>query len=294
MFSNTFEGVAKDNFAVEVPEQSIVRYQTKISWSDFKRITAHYDFSIGRTRMRALNAGMQRTYTLRCPANNDWSVSNKPDWITVEPSSGTGKTDVTITIDEMPRTNEEFEVNVGSFQYPEYRNYKGRTGSVIFTLLGKDHTCKLDVEQYDYDKADGEVITHQNHSVGKGIDIVFIGEGYDAKDIADGKFERDCENGYKHLFDIEPYKTYKDYFNVYSVVSQSDESGIETVNTIIANKFMKNGIRDVDAALSWATKASGNIDLTRTVVILLDNSRNYYGWTNMYGDGSAMCVVPIS
>ena len=244
--------------------------------------------------MRALNAKMQRTYTLRCPASNNWSVSDKPDWITVEPSSGTGKTDVTITVEKMARTNKEFEVNVASFQYPEYRNYKGRNGSVTFTLSDKDYTCKLSVEQYDYDKADGDVITHQTHSAPKGIDIVFIGEGYDAKDIVDGKFERDCRNGYKHFFDIEPYKTYKDYFNVYSVVSQSDESGIETVNMIIANKFMKNGIRDVDAALSWARKASIDIDLTKTVVILLDNSKNYYGWTNMYSDGSAMSVVPIS
>ena len=292
--SNTFNGVAKDNFVLEVPEQSIVRYQTEVGWSDFKRITAHYDFSIGRTRMRALNAGMERTYTLRCPAGNDWSVSDKPDWITVTPSSGTGKTDVTITVSEMPRTTEQFEVNTGSFQYPSYKNYKGRKDAVVFALSGKDYTCKLEVEQYDYGKADGEVITHQTHSTAKGIDIVFIGEGYDARDIADGKFERDCENGYKHFFDIEPYKTYKDYFNVYSVVSQSDESGIETVNTIIANKFMKNGIRDIDAALSWAKKARVDIDLTKTVVILLDNSKNYYGWTNMYGDGSAMSVVPIS
>ena len=292
--SNTFNGVAKDNFVLEVPEQSIVRYQTEVGWSDFKRITAHYDFSIGRTRMRALNAGMERTYTLRCPAGNDWSISDKPDWITVSPSSGTGKTDVTITVSEMPRTDAQFEVNTGSFQYPSYTNYRGRKDTVVFTLSGKDYTCKLEVEQYDYGKADGEVITHQTHTTAKGIDIVFIGEGYDARDIADGKFETDCENGYKHFFAIEPYKTYKDYFNVYSIVSQSDESGIETVNTIIANKFMKNGVRDVNAALSWAKKARTDIDLTRTVVILLDNSKDYYGWTNMYGDGSAMSVVPIS
>lgn len=292
--SNSFNGVAKDNFALEVPEQSIIRYQTEVGWGDFKRITAHYDFSIGRTRMRALNAQMQRTYTLRCPAGNGWFVSDKPDWISVEPSSGIGKTDVTITIDEMPRTNEEFEVNMGSFQYPEYHNYKGRNGSVTFALSGKDYTCKLDVEQYDYDKADGEVITHQNHSVGNGIDIVFIGEGYDARDIADGKFEADCANGHKHFFNIEPYKTYKNYFNVYSVMSQSDESGIGTANTIVANKFMKNGVRDVEAAFKWAKKVDNNLDLSKAIVILLDNNNNYYGNTYMYNDGSALSVVPIS
>lgn len=292
--SNTFNGVAKDNFAVEVPEQSIIRYQTEIGWSDFKRVTAHYDFSIGRTRMRALNAGMQRTYVLRCPAGYDWTVAEKPDWITVSPSSGTGKTDVTITISEMPRTDDAFEVNIASFQSPIYRNYKGRQGDVIFALSGKDYKCTLSVEQYDYDKSDGEVITHQTKSIGDGIDIVFIGEGYDAKDIADGKFESDCANGYSHFFNIEPYKTYQDYFNVYSVISQSDESGIETVNTIIDNKFTKNGTIDISSAFLWAKKANSNIDLSKTVVIFLENSNDYYGWTYMYGDGSAMSVVSVS
>ena len=293
--SGAFSGVAKDNFVLEVPEQSIVRYQTEVGWSDFKRITAHYDFSIGRTRMRVLNAGVERTYTLRCPAGNDWNVSDKPEWITVTPSSGTGKTDVTITVSEMPRTDAQFEVNNGSFQSPSYKNYKGRKDTVAFSLSGKNYTCKLEVEQYDYGKADGEVITHQTHTTSKGIDIVFIGEGYDAKDIADGKFERDCENGYKHFFDIEPYKTYKDYFNVYSVVSQSDESGIETVNTILDNKFIKNGILDINKCFLWAKRPDEqHIKLDKTVVILLENSSDYYGWTFMYGDGSALSVVPIS
>lgn len=292
--SSTFRGVAKDNFALEVPEQSIIRYQTDLGWGDFKRVTAHHDFSIGRPRMRALNAQMQRTYTLHCPSGFNWEVADKPDWIDVLPSSGTGKTDIRITVSEMPKTDEQFEVNEGSFQYPSYKNYKGRKDAVVFNLSAKNYTCKLEVEQYDYNKADGEVITYQSHSTPKGIDIVFIGEGYDAKDIADGKFDRDCENGYNHFFAIEPYKSYKSYFNVYSVISQSDESGIGTANTIVANKFMENGNRDVNAALSWAKNANGDIDLTKTVVILLDNSKDYYGWTNMYGDGTAMSVIPIS
>lgn len=292
--NGAFNGVAKDNFAVEVPEQSIISYKTEAGWSDFKRITAHYDFSIGRIRIRTLNAGTQKTLMLRCPAGEKWAISDEPDWITVSPSSGTGRTDVTITVGEMPRTNEQFEVNNGSYNHPNYKKYNGRKGSVIFNLSGKDYTCSLDVEQYDYDKADGETITHQTHSVGNGIDIVFIGEGYDAKDIADGKFENNCTKGFENFFAIEPYKSYRNYFNVYSVISQSGESGIETVNTIIENKFMKNGVRDVNAALSWAKKARVDIDLSKTVVILLDNSRDYYGWTNMYGDGSAMSVIPIS
>ena len=284
-----FDGVAKDNFAVQVPEQSIIRYQTENGWSDFRRITAHCDFSVGRTKLRLLNKGESRTYTLRCPSGNDWSIESKPDWVTVTPSSGTGKTDVTITVSDMARTSETFEVNNGSFQYPNYANYAGRNGDIVFKIDGKDYTCKLTVEQFDYDYEDGQAITLQSATAGNGIDIVFIGEGFDAKDIAEGKFTSSAATAYDHFFNVEPYASYKDYFNVYAVISKSDDSGIEDVNTVIDNKFAS-----VDDCFIWAKNADSNMDLSQSVVIMLQNNPNYYGWTYMYGDGSALSVVPVS
>lgn len=289
VLANAFEGVAKDNFAVQVPEQSIIRYQTENGWSDFRRIVAHYDFSIGRTRLRLLNKGESRTYTLRCPSGNAWNIESKPDWISVNPSSGTGKTDVTITVSDMARTNDTFEVNQGTFNSPSYKNYAGRAGTVIFSLDGKDYTCELKVEQYDCDYVDGQAVTLQSASRGSGIDIVFIGEGFDAKDIADGKFTSAAETGSEHLFNVEPYATYSDYFNVYSVITKSDDSGIEDVNTVVDNKFTS-----VDECFLWARKAKAGLNFSRSVVIMLQNNPAYYGWTYMYSDGSALAVVPVS
>lgn len=289
VLSGAFGGVAKDNFAVQVPEQSIIRYQTENGWSDFRRIVAHYDFSIGRTRLRLLNKGESRTYTLRCPSGNAWSIDSKPDWINVSPSSGTGKTDVTITVSDMARTDDTFEVNEGSFQYPNYKNYAGREGSIVFSLDGKDCTCELKVEQYDSDYSDGQAITLQSASEGNGIDIVFIGEGFDAKDIADGKFTSAAETACGYFFNVEPYSTYQDYFNVYSVVSKSDDSGIEDVNTVVDNKFSS-----VDECFLWARKAKAGLNFSRSVIIMLQNNPAYYGWTYMYADGSALAVVPVS
>ena len=57
VLDEAFDYVAKDNFAVEVPERSIIRYQTEPGWRDFKRVSAHYDFSIERQRIRTLNKG---------------------------------------------------------------------------------------------------------------------------------------------------------------------------------------------------------------------------------------------
>lgn len=300
VLSGAFDGVAKDNFTVEVPAQSVKRYQAEPGWSDFKRIAAHYDFSLSRERMRALNGEMTRTYTLRAPANFNWSIESKPDWVSVSPSSGTGKTDVTITVSEMARTSDLFEVNEGTFNQPSYKKYKGRAGEIVFKLDDKEYTCSMEVEQYDYDYADGYVKTHQTATKGSGIDIIFIGEGYDAKDIAKGTFLSNADEGYTAFFDVEPYKTYKDYFNVYSVISMSDESGIGTVNTVKDTKFgtyfTQNRIKvpAPEPLFIWAKKADNGVDFTKALVINLMNTSAYEGICAMYGDGSAIAFCPVS
>lgn len=294
VLAEAFNYVAKDNFALEVPERSVVRYKTEPGWSDFKRVSAHYDFSIERQKIRTLNKGVTKELKLRCPADYAWSIDSKPDWVDVNPVSGVGKTDLTITVSDMPRTSDLFEVNIGSFQYPEYKQYAGRSGEIVFKINENGYSDKLTIEQYDCDYADGDLVVNQTANSGPGIDIVFIGEGYDAKDIADGILLNDARNGYKYFFNVEPYTTYKEYFNVSSIVSLSGESGIETANTILDNKFINHGVLDYDACFSWVKKVMPKIDISRSVIILLENTPQYYGWTMMYGDGSALCVVPVS
>ncbi len=300
--ANAFNGIAKNNFTVEVPSQSVKRYQSETGWCDFKRIAAHYDFAMSRQYMRALNGEQSRTYVLRAPANFNWSVDAEtlPDWVTVTPMSGTGKTDVTISVSEMARTNDTFEVNEGTFNRPSYKNYKGRSGQVVFKLDDKDYTFTFDVEQYDYDYPDGYVQTLQTATAGPGIDIVFTGDAYDARDIARGTFATNAAEGYQHLFDLEPYKTYKNYFNVYAVTAQSDDSGVGTVNTVKDSKFgarfTQNRIlcENPDAAFAWAKKADASMDLSKSLVILLMNTSTYEGICYMYGDGSALACCPVS
>ncbi|MDD6623711.1 MAG: leucine-rich repeat protein [Bacteroides sp.] len=300
VMQGAFDGIAKDNFTVEVPSQSVTRYKTASGWSDFRRISAHYDFSVSRDRVRTLNAAESRTLILRAPANFNWSIESKPDWVTVTPASGTGKADITINVNEMARTSDTFEVNEGTFTSPTYKKYAGRSGEIVFKLDEKDYRCTLDVEQYDTEYSDGEVITLNTATKGPGIDIVFIGDGYDAKDIAKGTFKQNTEDGFKHFFGIEPYSTYKDYFNVYAVVSKSDDSGIGTVNTVIDTKFgsyfTQNRIKapEADKCFKWAKRADASMDLSKSLVIMLMNTSTYEGVTMMYGDGSAIACCPVS
>lgn len=300
--SGAFDGVAKDNFTLEVPESAVAKYQTANGWSDFRRISAHYDFSISRPEMRVLNAEHSKTYILRTPnGESAWSVESCPEWVTVSPMSGVGKTEVTITVSEMD------DAEVGEFEVlrdgttSTYDKCRGRGGKVVFLLEGKDYRSTMSVQQYDSDIADGDVIVNHTATVGDGVNIVFMGDCFDARDIAEGKYIDGINKAISYYFAIDPYTTYKEYFNVYTVVGMSADSGMGTVNTIKEAKFGSqyslNGITpDTQTTYEYAMKAEtvneGN--LNETLVVMVENTRDYGGICYMWGDGSAIAVCPMS
>ncbi len=281
VIAGAFDGVPKDNFTVEVPEQAINRYQSDSQWGEFKRISAYRDFSVSRRMVRTLNAGCSRQFLVRALAEESWSIESKPDWVTVTPSFGTGKTEVTLTVEEMAKGSAD------------------RTGEVVFLLDGKDYRVKTKVEQYDYEYGDGDVITLQTATKGDGVNIVLMGDCYDAVDISDGNYLADLQEAYGYMFDIEPYKTYKDYFNVHLVFGLSDDSGMGTVNNIREAKFgsqyQHSGVDpDEQICFEYACKAPINDDVSRTLIILVPNTTEYGGITHVWGDGSAIAWCPKS
>ena len=301
--SSSFNGVAKDNFTIEVPEESIKKYQFASGWSEFKRFAAHREFSISRNLLRTLNNKHSKTFVMRAPSGEAWSVESAPEWVTVTPSSGVGKVDVTITVNEMAAGD------VGTFKTGTVNSngtvvestHAGRGGEVVFLLDGKDYRTKMTVEQYDYAYGDGDIYTHQTAGVGKGVNIVLMGDCFDAKDISEGKYLKAMQDAYAYFFDIEPYVTYKDYFNVYSVFGMSADSGMGTVNTIREARFgsqytLNEGVSpDFETVFAAACTVDAiNDDVAKTLVILVENSYEYSGLCYMWGDGSAVALVPMS
>ena len=300
--SNSFSGVAKDNFTIEVPEESVKKYQFASGWSEFKRIAAHREFSISRNLLRTLNNAHSKTFVMRAPAGEAWSVESAPEWVTVTPSSGVGKVDVTITVNEMAAGD------VGTFKTGTVNSngtviestHAGRGGEVVFLLDGKDYRTKMTVEQYDYEYGDGDLITLQEKGVGNGVNIVLMGDCFDAKDISEGKYLKAMQDAYKYFFDIEPYVTYKDYFNVYTVFGMSADSGMGTVNTIREARFgsqytLNEGVSpNFETVFAGACVAPINDNVSNTLVILVENSNEYSGLCYMWGDGSAVALVPMS
>ena len=300
--SNSFSGVAKDNFTVEVPEESIKKYQFASGWSEFKRIAAHREFSISRNLLRTLNKQHSKTFVMRAPAGAAWSVESAPEWVTVTPSSGVGKVDVTITVNEMTagETGTFTTGTVNSNGTVIESTHAGRGGEVVFLLDGKDYRTRMTVEQYDYEYGDGDLITLQTKGIGNGVNIVLMGDCFDAKDIAEGKYLKAMQDAYTYFFDIEPYLTYKEYFNVYAVVGMSADSGMGTVNTIREARFgsqytLNEGVSpNFETVFAGACTAPINDDVATTLVVLVENSNEYSGLCYMWGDGSAVALVPMS
>ncbi len=301
--ASCFNGVAKDNFVVEVPEESVKKYQFASGWDEFKRIEAHREFSISRNLLRTLNAEHSKRFLVRANAGEAWSVESAPEWVTVTPSSGVGKTEVTVTVNEMATADVgTFEVIqvMDSFGNTTTTTHNGRAGEIVFLLDGKDYRSRMTVEQYDYEYGDGDLITLQEKGVGNGVNIVIMGDCFDAKDIAEGKYLQAMKDAYTYFFDIEPYLTYKDYFNVYTVFGMSADSGMGTVNTIREARFgsqytLNAGVEpNFETVFAGACVAPINDDVATTLVILVENSNEYSGLCYMYGDGSAVAVVPMS
>lgn len=284
VLNNAFNGVAKDNFTLEVPESAISQYQAASGWKDFKRIAAHHELVCRPSVACALSTEHKQKLVIN--AEGEWEVASKPDWCEVSPASGNKKTEVTLTIKGMAK------------------NADSRDGKVVFRLKDKDYTHECSVTQYGYEYGEDEWITLQKATKGNngGINIVLLGDGFNAKDIASGKYLKDIKQEVEYFFGIEPYKTYRDYFNVYTAIPLSTESGVGTVNTIRYNRFNTTftggvGLKaDYDEVFNYALGAPtvNKSNLNQTLIIMVPNSTDYGGICQMWEDGSAIAFCPQS
>lgn len=282
--SGAFDGVAKDNFTLEVPESAISQYQAAPGWKDFKRIAAHHELVCRPSVACALSTEHKQKLVIN--AEGEWEVASKPNWCEVSPASGNKKTEVTLTIKGMAK------------------NADSRDGKVVFRLKDKDYTHECSVSQYGYEYGEDEWITLQKATKGNngGINIVLLGDGFNAKDIASGKYLKDIKQEVEYFFGIEPYKTYRDYFSVYTAIPLSTESGIGTVNTIRYNRFNTTftggvGLKaDYDEVFDYALGAPtvNKSNLNQTLIIMVPNSTDYGGICQMWEDGSAIAFCPQS
>ena len=291
---SAFDGVEKNECALVVPESAIDAYRNADGWREFKRISTYQNFVCRPIQAKLLNKSNTRTVVLNSDGN--WKVTHCPSWIHPSALSGYKKTELSVKIDSMPHGSEN------------------RRDSVVFTLTdkvdadGNPITCSYLVQQFDYEYDEDAQKQLQKATMGKGINVVFVGDGYDAEDIASGRFVMDMEEGMKYFFGVEPYKTYQQYFNVYADMAMSYESGVcSNVNIWRETKFSttygagnngrldNNAIAVLNYVLNDVTSSSITaLNVNQSLVICILNSDVYEGITTLYGSGAAVAFVPHS
>ncbi len=278
-----FDGVSKDNFTLEVPETSLAQYQAAIGWRDFKRIAAHHELVCRPAVACALST--EHKQTLVIDSESEWVLESKPDWCELSQTSGNKKSEITLTIKSTA---------AGDI----------REGDVVFSLKGKEYTHTCHVTQYGYEYGEDEYLTLQKATKGNngGINIVILGDGYDAKDIAGGEYLKDMKQQVEYFFGIEPYTTYRDYFNVYTAFPLSTESGVGTINSIRYNRFGTTytggvGLKcDYDELTDYVLNAPtvNEKNINQTLVIVVPNSTDYGGICQLWTAGYAVAFCPKS
>ena len=288
LYNNTFLGVPKDNFTVEVPKGCVEKYREAPGWKEFKRIAEYSNFVCRPMQANALNTA--HTEQLILNADGAWQVDRCPDWVTLSKTSGTGKTELTLTFKQMAH---------GS---------GNRTDSIIFKMPSENYRSFCVVSQYDYEQEEDSYIALQTHSKGRGIDVVFMGDGYDGEDISNGNYLNLVKQQAEHFFDLEPYKSHRDYFNVYVTFPLSQEKGVNTMNTYVNNHFgtlygydgqmctSNQLLTEVDEVRDYAVAHSPlkQDDLRRSLIILVPNSDAYSGVTYFEWYGSPISICPPS
>lgn len=278
---SAFNGVAKDNFTIEVPEKSVDLYRQAPGWKEFRRIAAYKNFVARPSKYNVLNKGGKLEIILN--ADGDWELTDLPSWCHVDKKSGSKKTIINLTVDPM---------NHGS---------ENRFGKVNFKLKNDSygHETHINVGQYDYEYDEDQYLQLQKASKGSGIDIFFCGDGYDAIDISNGTYLMDMTQEMEYLFGVEPYTTYRDYFNVYTSFALSEDSGVEDVNHWRRTKFHSaNTGRDADGlrtdwmgAMNYCAETVPPIiekPHPRVGCILVVNTTAYEGVTYL---GESFCSV---
>lgn len=266
---NSFAGIYFDKAILEVPEASVELYRRTPVWNQFLNITAHKELAFNIPEVTCLQAGITQTGVVR--SESEWEVTECPDWCVVSPMQGGvyGREEVTVSVKSMAQGN------------------GNREGRIVFRLKGSDYTTYTTVTQYDYEYAeDQEIVLQEAKAGGREIPLFLVGDGYDAASIADGTYLNQLKEQMEHFFNIEPYRTYRDYFTVFTSIAVSPQKGIQLSGSLLqTNKFNTllddEGLHtDAEQVKNYAQKVSRRAeDLSRLTVLVLCNQLAFQSTT---------------
>lgn len=139
---------------------------------------------------------------------------------------------------------------------------------------------------------DKETRIMQQATIGRGIPIVLMGDGFTADDVASGIYDEVMVKAMENLFTEEPMASLRSYFNVYAVTAISHDNYFDKgSNTVFGCELEGNGTTGISGddwkVMDYAEcvqdiKQNNLLDQTLAVVIL--NTQVYAG-TTFFGYG---------
>lgn len=224
-----------------------------------------------------------------------WTIELDGEWFSVRQLRNEDrKVIMRVNTEELNYTNEE---RIG-FIYINLNNGED----------GMRHTIKVWQKPFDstiYYK-DGDVVELFSSTEGKGIDLVLMGDGFTLKDLIrkKGKYEKSMALATEHLFSVEPYKTYRNYFNVYMVVAESKEEGVSSeygrnINTKFSSIYgagthISCNYEKCIEYVNLIQSIKGPIVLGDISAVIVLNSEKYAGTCYWWSEGFSIALCPMS
>ena len=222
--------------------------------------------------------GYEQDITMTVTANISYSIDSQPEWISKK-SDNSG---------------------VYTFTVSANTTSSARSGEIIFKNANNSFltvTVKQGIQTYtssDYSQ-DGQVTRIHSVTVGKGIDVVFVGDAFADKD--QDLFNKYVELGKEAFFTEEPFRSTKDRFNIYRIGSVSKNGIIaqEGGDTKFSAQFEQGTYVGGDNNLvnSFVKASIPSVDLTKTIIFVIINKAKYAGTCHMYSNNQAVCYVPL-
>ena len=161
---------------------------------------------------------------------------------------------------------------------------------------------------------DRAIIYQEPSTVGNGIDLIIMGDGYTRSELTATKYLQDMKSAIESFFSVVPYSNYRNYFNVYVIAAESNESGITKVGTRTINtKFNAviassgtgitsdyNMVRSYCKSVTHIGASSGlgsspiypNMNNATSILVL--NAVDYAGTCYIFPDGFSVAMCPVT
>lgn len=154
----------------------------------------------------------------------------------------------------------------------------------------------------DY-SADGTVHTVQKATTGNGVNVVLMGDAFSDRQIADGTYNNVMQKAVNALFSEEPYKSFKNHFNVYTIDAVSMTEGYEHGGQVFSTGHGGGTYvyGNDNKVFEYAQKALTAEQMDDALIIVMMNEDAYAGTCFMYypdsgdyGRGPSIAYFPIS